>query len=434
MTDPNLLDAKTRVESFELSELHSIDEWSEFFADTIELLNHPDYQVKDFVMDRMQKGIWAENAQSYRQPGFKPPEAAHRLLPLLDAIAKEKEREKLLLSFLRWSSLSDEQKNVMSKYINELQQSDSWPASQVLTAKIQAELYVKDDWSAAKSFLEPLFEHEDDLLRAAAANAFGEMYLYRAANLPPLNETLEKVKNWEIKRPGFAGAFIGQVMLDSDEGMFKDTNIKVADWVLEIIAKRKSEEPDLPYYNGIDFHAHEIMSCNPVAVGKLIEYGAETVAAMAATEEDRPIEGMQIHLEKLAHSSDDFVARICSWHLAYDYNFLHPEGVKRRYVRLIERNEVRIFLVFNPGENKNEPYAATIYPQGDAISDDVAWKWIDRLIPPEIRPPQGKDLYPSDGESSFHFGGYIANLHGDTKNKIWNRIWIKYPLPQDKWI
>ena len=31
------------------------------------------------------------------------------------------------------------------------------------------------------------------------------------------------------------------------------------------------------FYNGIDFHAHEILSSNPDAVRKLMDFGAESV-------------------------------------------------------------------------------------------------------------------------------------------------------------
>ncbi len=51
-------------------------------------------------------------------------------------------------------------------------------------------------------------------MRAAVAAAFGAMYVDGAENMPALNEVMQQVKNWEIARPGFAGAFLGQLLMN----------------------------------------------------------------------------------------------------------------------------------------------------------------------------------------------------------------------------
>jgi hypothetical protein len=266
------------------------------------------------------------------------------------------------------------------------------------------------------------------------------MYIGGANNMPALAEAMQQVKNREVVRPGFAGAFLGQLLLNTDaHGEISESGVAIQDWILEIIAKRVSDEPDVQFYNSIDFHAYEILSANPEAVRKLMDFGAESVAAMAATEERRPIAGMQKHLEELACSSDNFISRVCSWHLAYNYRFLHPEGLRRRYVQLEEREDVEIFLVFAPEEHEDRPYAATIYPRGSSLSDEVAWKWIDRLIPPELRPPmEDNDRHFRTPQiepdcARYSYGAYIMNLHGDSEKKRWDRVWVKWPLRSTKW-
>lgn len=164
------------------------------------------------------------------------------------------------------------------------------------------------------------------------------------------------------------------------------------------------------------------------------------VAAMAATEEDYPIDGMQVLLEELAFSADDFVARICSWHLAANYRYLHSEAIKRKYVELVERDEVVIFLVFNPEETDDRPYAATIYPSKNVLTDDVAWEWIDKLVPPESR-PRMEDNKWSDHQTPqiksdcamYVYGAYIVDLYGNTESKQWDRVWVKWPFPSTEW-
>jgi hypothetical protein len=432
--------AEERIGKFNLSQIHTAEEWQIFIDDGIGLLDHPDDRKKEYAIERMQKAIWSENSQQYNQPNFQPAPAAQRLIPILDAIAKQDAREHCLLRLTMSGSLSEDQKEVLSQWLKAAETHGTLSADAVATAKIQAGIYPTEDWIQAKSFLEPFFDHPNDLLRAAAAALFGEMYLNGADNLPPLVGVMQQVKDREIERPGFAGAFLGQLlMIAGKDGEIEASGVKLTDWILEIIAKRQTDEPYVPFYNGIDFYAHEILSCNPEAVRKLMEFGAESVAAMAATEEDCPIAGMQELLEQLAHSSDGFVSRVCSWQLAYHYRSLHPEAQRRGYVQLAEREDVAIFLVFDPEEYGDRPYAATIYPRESALSDDVAWKWIDRLIPPDVRPPMkdNEKPYPTlqvePACAMYDYGAYVVDLFGDSENKQWDRVWVKWPLRSSKW-
>lgn len=195
----------------------------------------------------------------------------------------------------------------------------------------------------------------------------------------------------------------------------------------------------MPFYNGIDFHAHEVLSGNPDAVRKLIDYGAEHVALMTATEINQPIVGMDEHLKLLANSSDPLVARMAAWHLAYNYRCLHSEGLRHGYVSSEEREDVDIFLVFAPEEYQDSPFAATIYPKGEYFTDAIAWKWVDKLIPPEVRPSMSENQWPYQSPNinseyaMYVYGAFIVNLYGDTANKKWDRVWVKLPLGVGEW-
>ncbi len=441
MADDSFQVLESQIDRFNLADLHSEEEWQGFFNDAISLLEHPDIDKKDYAIERLQKAVWAENSQRYRQPEFKPAEAAVRLLPILEAIIRQPEhREQCLLAFTMWSTFNDEQKGVLADWLNSAQADGLLPPEVITTAVIQARLFASDDWNEVSEFLTPFFDHQNDLLRASAAAAFGEMYANEAAHLPPLGQTMQQVKEREIERPGFAGAFVGPLLMDSlVDGEISGSGIKLTDWILEIVARRKSDEPYVPFYNGIDFHAHEVLSANPDAVGKLISLGAESLAAMTATEEGFPIVGMEEHLARLGGSSDDFVCRTCSWHLAYHYRVLNSEGSRRGFVKLVERDDVDVFLVFNPEELKDRPYAATIYPKQGALPDEKAWRWIDRLIPPQVRPPMEANDWPyhtpqiSADSALFVWGAYMVKFHGDCSAKEWQRVWVKWPLPSDEW-
>ncbi len=444
MTD-QFADLKSGIDKFELSELHAPEAWQSFFNDCTALLNHSDEQMKDYALERLQKAIWAENSQRYRQPGFSPPTAEQRLQPILAAIAEQgSDTERCLLRFTMWSSLKDDQKNVLSEWLQSSEEKGILSRDVLSIAKIQAELIPTDDWIEAKPFIEPFFDDKNDLLRTAAASAFGQLYDNGASHLPPLAEVMQEVLHREIERPGFAGAFIGRLLMSLNaDGEIADSGVKLSDWILEIMAKRKSEEPSVPFYNGIDFHAHELLSNNPAAVRKLMDFGAESVAANAATEENRPIEGMQELLEELANSADYFVSRTCSWHLAYHYKILHPEGHRRGFVQQSERDDVTIFLVFDPETHpetyRERPFAATLYPRELHLNDEVAWKWIDKLIPPEDRPKMEDNDFPYKtpqiiGNSvTYAFGSYFIQFFGDPAKKLWQRVWIKWPRPVTYW-
>lgn len=437
---------KERIDKFDLSQTHTPEEWQSYFDDGIFVLDHVDYEMKEHALERIQKGMWSENNQHFDQGDFNAATAARRLQPVLEAILQQQEKERCLIRFTMWSLFSEEQKEFFSQWVNQAEANGSISAVTAATARIQAELYPKEDWNLAKSFWEPFFDHPNDLLRAASGAALGAMCLDGAINLPELGMVLMAVKEREIARPGFAGAFLGQLQTDSAAiAEIEESGVNLSDWILEIISKRSTDEPCVPYYNGIDFYAHEILSTNPEAVRKLIDSGAESVAAMAATEEDRCIDGMQVLLEELALSADEFVSRICCWHLAGQYRFLHPEGERRGYVQLEEREDVDIFLVFDPEELDDRPYVATIYPKESALTgstfltDGVAWKWIDRLVPPELRPPMKDNDWPYktpqiDSDSAMYvYGEYVVDLFGDAETKRWSHVWVKWPLRSSEW-
>ncbi len=440
MADDDLFDVQERIYKFNLSEIHTPEEWCSFFADGIALLEHPDDERKEYAIERMTTGIWSEVYQRNRQPEFVPLPAVQRIPPILDAIAKQDPNKFFILRFTVWGAFSADQQSVISSWLTAAEAGGILSKDTVAVARIQAELYPTEDWNQAKYILEPLFDHPNALLRAAAAAGFGAMYIWEAKNLPPLAATMKQVKAMELERPGFAGPFLGQLLMDlGEDDEIEDSGVKLADWILEIIAKRHVDEPRIPFYNGIEFHAHELLGSNPEAVRKLMDFGAEYVAAMTATEEDRPIVGMQELLEELAFSADDFVARICSWHLAYHYRFLHSDGRRRGYVQLEERQAVDIFLVFDPSEHVDRPYAATIYPRDSALDDDLAWRWIDKLVPPCLRPSIKEDESPPGIEgvkpesTSFVYGDYIIEMIGDCEKKQWERVWIKWPQRSCEW-
>ena len=423
------------IEVFELSEIHSPEEWTDYFDKAVGLLACSDHDVRDYAVNRLQNAVWAESSQRYRAPAFQPPTARARLAPILQALLNIDEPAYYLMTFLRWGSYQEEHKDFLSSWLAADDTVKVLDSEAILVCKIMTELYDNDDWQQARLFLEPLFDHQSDLVRAAAAAAFGEMYNNDALHLPALGESLLRARDLEIARPGFAGPFVGPLLLNGlDQGQLEGSGIKVGDWMLEIIAKRSGPEPELPFYNGIDFYAHEHLSTDSKSVAKLIELGAEETAAMAATEEDFVVEGMQPLLEQLADSMNDFVARICAWHLAYHYRFLHQSAIDRGFVAAIKRQDVEIFYVYDRQSHGDRPYAAVIYPVAESLDDQAAWQWVDKLVPPAVRPPMEDNDFPYKtpqiypGRAVYVYGPYFIKFYGAGESSRWQKIWVKWPL------
>jgi len=448
MTKLHLFGCARRIHRFDAADIHTAEQWQSFFDDGIALLDHPDERMKGYALKQLQKAVCCENSQQLRQPDFIPADSKQRLLPILDAISRQQQQtDQCLLLFTfyvgMWNSLSEGQKDIMSAWLTATAQQGILSADAAAIAKIQAELFPKDDWDEAKPLLAPYFDDKNDLLRAAAAAAaaFGSLYRDGAKNLSPLCDVMQQVKQWEIERPGFAGPFVARLRLDgSPDEEIENSGVKLGDWILEIIEKRKSGEPAVPIYDyGIDFQAREILSNKPNAVWWLIESGAESIAAAAATEDAGPIDGMQASLEKLANSLDDAVCQTCSWHLAWHYRLLHPEGQRRNYVQQLDRGEVEIFLGFDQLKRCELPCGATIYPRELYLDDDLAWKWIAKLIPPEVMPEKENNEWPYQSPqikpecACYVHGPYLIEFFGDSVHDRWKRIWIRWPRPSSYW-
>lgn len=86
MSDDRFSLAQERIANFNLSVIHTLEEWQTYFDDGILLLEHPDQQKKEYALERMQKGIWCENFQHFKQADFRAAPGEQRLLPILNAI------------------------------------------------------------------------------------------------------------------------------------------------------------------------------------------------------------------------------------------------------------------------------------------------------------------------------------------------------------
>jgi hypothetical protein len=103
------------------------------------------------------------------------------------------------------------------------------------------------------------------------------------------------------------------------------------------------------------------------------------IAIEAATDKSCKIESLEPLLIEMGNSDDPNVVRLASWHLAYYYHYLHPNGVKLGYIeRIDELPEIDLFLLFSCHQKPDSPYAVVLYAKekNKSMNRLIAQKWI----------------------------------------------------------
>ncbi len=227
-----------------------------------------------------------------------------------------------------------------------------------------------------------------------------EKYEQLIRGFPAPEDIRNLIRIKEIDRPGIAGAWLqGGGAIDLD----------LREWILDLLENSPTPEPSLPYYPiDLAMYAHEWYAKDADAIRRLIDMGRTDIAIAAATDEDCKIEELEPLLIELGNCDDPFIVRQASWHLAYYYHILHPNGEKLGYVeQIFEVPEIDLFLLFSDREKSESPYAAVLYAQqkDDLLKHPIAQKWIDRIFPKSVR--GSKTGHHGDATSTWYHRGYI---------------------------
>jgi hypothetical protein len=226
-------------------------------------------------------------------------------------------------------------------------------------------------------------------------------YQKRMEGMPPLSEMIALINAKEIEHPGVACGWKTQCQIVPE---YED----YAEWMLDIFARSPTPETFSSYFPiTLGFLAHERFSDDPKAIRRLIDIGRVDIACEAATDEDKKIDGMESLLIELANLDDPEMIRIASWHLAYNYHYLHLRGVEAGYVESIdELPEVDIFLLFSRHKEQESPYAVTIYPKeiDSKFTKETADRWVDKIFPTSVRGNLREDEY---GSNPWYRAGYL---------------------------
>jgi hypothetical protein len=231
-------------------------------------------------------------------------------------------------------------------------------------------------------------------------------YQKRMEGMPPLSEMIVLINAKEIEHPGVACGWKTQCQIVPEGEDYTE-------WILDIFARSPTPETFSSYFPiTLEFLAHERFSDDPKAIRRLIDIGRIDIAFAAATDERKKIDGMEPLLIEIANLDDPEMIRIASWHLAYNYHYLHPRGAEAGYVESIDNlPEVDIFLLFSRHKELESPYAVIIYPKqiDGKFTKETADRWVDKIFPPSVRGDLHKDEYSSFLSYSYlrYRSGYL---------------------------
>lgn len=299
-----------------------------------------------------------------------------------------------------------------------------------------AYVFSRMPWDEAKQKLFPLLDHPVNLVRAYAARTLGEFYSSGGDHLnPSLKEIISDITSKEIERPGIAGPLLN-AYYDFEVDLFeKQSGLKIEDWFLEILSKRKAPEPDtLPCSNGIDFFAHELFGGRSDYIRKLLDLGYKELALDAATEVNERIDDLLPLLIELGNDEDPEICRRACRHLAHYYQYLHSHGEKMGFIKkILLGKEAELYVNYYLFENeKKYPYSGILYPNGKSFfRDEEAWKYINKIMPSDIRDEQiphpasvqrKPEPYILGNGVSYAYARAIVSLKGDATQKQWRQI------------
>lgn len=153
--------------------------------------------------------------------------------------------------------------------------------------------------------------HSSHLVRAAGARATGQLFIGCAQSgfaVPPISELMSLIGGIECETPGVAGPFLhGAGWGLGDCAVFAESfNFRA--WFLETL-KNSAREPDVPHCISLEFHAHEYLSSDALAIEQLLHMGRKNLAVHTATESPENIDKLRGVLHAMAHSSDPEVSQ-----------------------------------------------------------------------------------------------------------------------------
>lgn len=282
-----------------------------------------------------------------------------------------------------------------------------------------------DSWSSAFDFLEPYLDHKSDFVRSATAAALAHIFKKNLDDRPSLSVLLDNIKTRELERPGLAGPF-WHLLNDWFEYEYREKYRSVFDqveWLLQIMENRRGKEPIFSTFRSVDDLVCKLAQNDISVLRRLLRLGAYLQCYDLAFEQSEFSEEFKELLIDMGNTDDRGMHVVASCLLAFEYNYVHPHCQSLGVVKRFDQDDVSIIVIY--GE-RVPLLSAAIHPQQGKLSDSIAWKWINNLLPPDDR--QG-DWEPEIEDDTITYGGEDRTvvLYGNVHDKLWDKVVIKEP-------
>lgn len=415
-------------------------DWSQWYPRIAALLDRDDAAVRDAAVERLAMAtFWAEHASQGGPRDVVAEAERRRTIWLIDVVDKASHHHPdVLLSFLkvlRHQGNHPPFAEVLLPWLHELARRS--PSGSRLERVEGAIVLVGglDAWEEGP--LPPILDHSSDYVRACAAHLMGREGQGQNEEPGELfnSDFIAKLTAKELNRPGIAGPYWSGT--DFSPADFEGQNFNPIDWMLSIIEHRTRPEPaDLPF-NGIDFHIHELAASDPAAVRRLLSTNRANLAVMAATDIHDEVAGMDQVLYDLADQVAPGLAVQAQIHLANYYRLLHPRADQDRIRHLSGWRAGTEVFVIRYGERGRYTHKMVIFPNRDALFDDIeAWSLIDAALPPDRRGELARHyLAPYATPAPIRLGrderrrytsGSEISMIGAREGRGWRRIEISF--------
>jgi hypothetical protein len=272
-----------------------------------------------------------------------------------------------------------------------------------------------------------LLDDESDYVRACAAKRLGDWC--DETTTPTATALFDLVGAKDIQRPGVAGPFW------SGHEYKHCGNPNQSEWMLDILAKRRTSEPANLPFNGIDFHLHELCDSSPDSVELMLRLGHKALALETALEQLAVVSGMQPILVRFGDDSDESVSVRAVRQLAMYYGVLHTRAAEFHVTRSLDWDTRAIAFKLKEGDDPHSRVFNVLYPcEESSFTNDDAWSLIDRIVDPTRRGALLPHPLASDGMPApyrlgsqllFRFDRARIELQGDPDAKLWKRLEIR---------
>jgi hypothetical protein len=399
--------------------------WDDYYARISPYVVHADPSIRDSAIERICMAVFRAEPMNARRSKSEYSVARLEWLRtvLEDASARDPDLARAFLAHMRFHGDDEPFVAPLCAWLGEWLAAATGPR---LREEIRGALILHGPHTAAAQEWITLLDDESDYVRACAAKRLGEWC--DETTVPTATALFDLIGAKDIDRPGIAGPFWG----GRQHGHSGQPD--PSEWMLEILAKRRTSEPANLPFNGIDFHLHELCDFSPDAVERMLRLGHNELALETALEQRAVVSGMQPILVRFGDDSNADAAVRAIRHLAMYYCVLHARAGEFHVTRSLDWDVRAIAFEIQMGDPGAHLFTVIYAREGSSFTDDDACSLIDRvvdrtrrgaLLPHELASDSAPQPFRLASQLLFRFERAHIELNGDPDKKSWKRLEIR---------